>query len=292
MIMEAKTKARLNSISVEEYPQDFYNNVSKISSTDIILFLKSPREFFYSKMQNATNAKNIYLESAVLYYVNNKYVVAPKLDRRTKQGKEDYANFLSKHINHTILSEDEFANIKGMSLSLKLNPLFISYLNKGEVEMSNYNTCKDTNIEIKTRPSIKTFEDPSTIIDIQCCIDSSEKKFVSDFFNFNYAIRSSFNLDFSQSNKIIYALIEKNPPYQLSFYSLPKEVILQGRKEYKMALSLLKWSYENNFWCDHSEFSILKKSYNSGKLKTALKQIQTATLVNEINIKTIYEANR
>ena len=34
-----------------------------------------------------------------------------------------------------------------------------------------------------------------------------------------------------------------------------------GREQYRMGLDLLKWSLDNDFWCDYSQFEILKECY-------------------------------
>ncbi len=39
-----------------------------------------------------------------------------------------------------------------------------------------------------------------------------------------------------------------------------------GRKQYRMGLDLLKWSQDNNYWCDYVEFEILKECYELGNL--------------------------
>jgi hypothetical protein len=61
----------------------------------------------------------------------------------------------------------------------------------------------------------------------------------------------------------------------LPLYSLGKKrTNLAGRKDYRMALDLLKWSFENSFWCDYTEFEILKNIYNKGDLKDAMSILQ------------------
>ena len=46
-----------------------------------------------------------------------------------------------------------------------------------------------------------------------------------------------------------------------------------------MALDLMKWSVDNNYWCDYVEFEVLKESYDLGSLDTAIDTIQKSELI-------------
>jgi hypothetical protein len=46
-----------------------------------------------------------------------------------------------------------------------------------------------------------------------------------------------------------------------------------------MGLDLLKWSIENNFWCDYIEFEILKEHYISGDLSNVIETIENEELI-------------
>ena len=37
-----------------------------------------------------------------------------------------------------------------------------------------------------------------------------------------------------------------------------------------MVLDLLRWSYDNSFWCDYVQFELLKKIYLEDNLKDAM----------------------
>jgi hypothetical protein len=60
----------------------------------------------------------------------------------------------------------------------------------------------------------------------------------------------------------VFVAIEKAAPFQTSMYQLDDEKVDSGRKQYRMALDLIKWSNDNNYWCDYNEFEVLKECYD------------------------------
>jgi hypothetical protein len=73
-------------------------------------------------------------------------------------------------------------------------------------------------------------------------------------------------MDFANKENYVFAAMEKQQPYQVSLYILDDDMIEYGRQQYRMGLDLIKWSFDNNYWCDYNEFEILKECYHLGNL--------------------------
>ena len=73
-------------------------------------------------------------------------------------------------------------------------------------------------------------------------------------------------MDFLGRENYIFAAVEKEAPFQISLYALNDEMIQYGREQYRMGLDLLKWSMDNNYWCNYNEFEVLKECYQLGNL--------------------------
>ena len=52
-----------------------------------------------------------------------------------------------------------------------------------------------------------------------------------------------------------------------------------GRYQYRMALDLLKWSFDNNYWCDYVEFEILKECYLLDDLSDFFDTLEKSELI-------------
>ena len=56
-----------------------------------------------------------------------------------------------------------------------------------------------------------------------------------------------------------------------------------GRYQYRMALDLLKWSLNNDFWCDYVEFEILKECYLLGSIDDFFDTLKKSELIQILN---------
>lgn len=272
-----------------EYVKDTFSEyLSKdgVSASDLKLFLDSPRTYYYAKNNEIDEEvkRHFAIGSAVhellmeerLFYKN--YVVSPKFDRRTKEGKTAYAEFEEKANGKAIITQDEMAMILEMVCSAKLNHTLNELLEDGIYELSCYGVDEKTGLNIRVRPDILP-KNRSTIVDIKTCNDSSPKKFKNDVYSYGYSLSAAFYMDILGRENYVFAAIEKTAPYQVSLYSLSDEMVEYGRSQYRMGLDLLKWSIDNDYWCDYVEFEILKESYMLDSLDTALDTIQKSELI-------------
>jgi len=265
---------------------EYLGKVDYYSASDIKNFLKSPKMFFYDKYTKVKdeNQRHFAIGSAVHEMIlepqlfNSNYLVAPKFDKRTKEGKESFAKFNELAEGKTILFEDEYAMVLEMAVNVKNNHTFMELLNDSYYEVSCYTIDATTGLSIRLRPDILP-KSKSTIVDIKSCIESSPKRFKSDVYSYGYSISAAFYLDFLKRENYVFAAIEKQAPYQSSLYVLNDDMVEYGRQQYRMALDLIKWSLDNSYWCDYVEFEILKESYVLGSLDTALETIQQSELI-------------
>jgi hypothetical protein len=273
-----------------EYVKDTFDEyLSKsdyVSESDLKTFLKSPRAYFYDKNRTEPkpDKKHFAVGSALYEYIMEKdqfdknFIVSPKFDRRTKDGKQKYEDFQLKADGKTILDEQEMEMIKQISVSAKMNRTFMELLEGSYYEVSCYTVDEVTGLKVRLRPDILPMS-KNTVVDIKSCLDSSPKGFKSDVYSYDYSLTSAYYLDFLGRENYVFAAMEKNAPYQTSLYVLSEKLLQIGRSEYRMGLDLLKWSIENNFWCDYIEFEILKEHYISGDLSNVIETIENEELI-------------
>lgn len=258
-----------------------------ISVSDIELFLKSPRSYFYSKNNFEDQDQEMPLNVAIFEYIMNRelfdrnFIVSPKFNKRTTQGKKDYADFVQMANGKYVLTEDEMEMIIQASVGVMMNRSFLSLLEKSQYDLSVYSKDKKTGLNVKLRPHVVS-DERNTLIHFMGCSDNSPKKFKLDAEEKQYGLCAAFHIDFLNLEDFVFGAIEKKPPYQTVLYRLPKQLIEHGRKQYRMGLDLLKWSIDNNYWCDYVEFEFLKEAYTKKKLKTFEPQN-----ISTIHIKTL-----
>jgi hypothetical protein len=274
-----------------EYVKDTFDEyLSKsdyVSASDLKTFLKSPRAYFYDKNRTdpKPDKKHFAVGSALHEYIMEKdqfdknFIVSPKFDRRTKEGKQKFEEFQLKADGKTIIDEQEMEMIKQISVSAKMNRTFMELLEGSHYEVSCYTVDPITGLKVRLRPDILPMS-KNTVVDIKSCLDSSPKGFKSDVYSYGYSLTSAYYLDFLGRENYVFAAMEKNAPYQTSLYVLNDEMTDYGRYQYRMGLDLLKWSIDNNYWCDYIEFEILKESYLLGDLTNVIDTIEKSELIN------------
>jgi len=253
---------------------EYLGKKDHLASSDIKSFLKSPKMFYYKKFeeQKKEEAERHYSIGSALHemvlepelFMQN-YIIAPKFDKRTKDGKAGYEAFMQLANGKTIVFEDEMEMIRKMSENAMKNEILTDLIKDSYRELSIYTVDDKTGLKIRLRPDSFS-NNKSTMTDIKTCLDSSPRKFKSDVYSYGYSISAAYYMDFANKENYVFAAMEKQQPYQVSLYVLDDEMIEYGRMQYRMALDLIKWSFDNNYWCDYNEFEILKECYLLGNL--------------------------
>jgi exodeoxyribonuclease VIII len=244
-----------------------------ISASCIKNFLKSPKYYYYNKfLKPKTDRERFFaIGSAIhemilepeMFFTN--FAVCPKLDKRTKVGREYYEKFEQDNKGKTVIEDSEMTVVVAVAESSRKNKTLTDLIVNSYYELSCYTEDEATGLKLKMRPD-SMCKTKSTIIDIKSCLDSSAKEFKKSVYKYNYSISAAFYSDFLKRENYVFAAVEKEAPYQVSLYTLNDEMIEYGREQYRMGLDLLKWSIDNNYWADYNEFEILKECYQLGNL--------------------------
>ncbi len=263
---------------VEDTFEEYLSKKKHISSSDIKNFLKSPRYYFFKKYEekreeNSESKRHLVLGSAFHELVsredlyNLKYYNSQiqKPDLRTKEGKNSLSIEVENAGGKTLIWLDEYDKISKMRDNAKKKPSIIKMMENCLKEVSCYTIDEKTGLKIRLRPDILPLK-MSSIGDFKTCMDSSKTKFRKDVYSNGYAISDAFYTHFLRRENYVFFAAEKTAPYQLSIYQLDDEFKSWATDQFRMGLDLLKWSYENNYWCDYMEFEILKECYSIGNI--------------------------
>lgn len=171
---------------------------------------------------------------------SNDFVIAPKCDRRTKEGKELWVSFLAASSGKTVLDEDQNAIIKGMKDSLLSHPTASAMLSGGEAEYSYYTQDLESGLNLKCRPD---YHNANALIDLKTTQDASFDGFSRQIGNLAYHLQAAFYLDvFNASqgtsySEFFFIAIENKAPYAVAVYRLDSTHLDYGRIAYRKALT-------------------------------------------------------
>lgn len=183
------------------------------------------------------------------------YVLAPKFDRRTKDGKAAAEAWEAANAGKIPLTEDQVLAIGAMVDAVRAHVGAARLLAHGVAEMSGFWIDPDTGIECKCRPDFTSLagETIVCIVDVKTTTDASAEGFSRAIASLGYDVQAAFYQDglkalTGRSIPFYFVAVEKDPPYAVAVYEAAEDVIEVGRRKYRGALQLLKWCRDNDSW--------------------------------------------
>jgi len=246
-----------------DVPEKEYHSSPGVSKSILDKFQKSPKHYQHAlgtpteetpAMKFGSLAHCVLLEPNRL---SEEYAVAPKVDRRTKAGKAEYAEFLAHSEGKVVVSEDDMFKANHMANAVRNNELANSLMEQNGVnEKSIYSICKETNIMKRGRLD-RICEDANMIIDYKTTTDGSAKGFQSSIFKFNYHKQAAYYIDLAREqgldiNRFVFVVCEKEAPYAVSVFELDEECIELGRAQYQKDLRKLDECINTDEWPSYS----------------------------------------
>lgn len=170
------------------------------------------------------------------------FAIAPICDRRTKEGKEIFANFEAKVGNRTVITQDQAQDVIDMKASVMSHDIAKIMLTGGEAEYSYYAIDKETNIAKKCRPDyIKN----GSLIDLKTTMDASFEGFARQIGNLGYHLQAAYYVDVyneatgSKVDEFFFVAVENKAPFAVAVYRVDSLQLEAGRAAYKKALAKL-----------------------------------------------------
>lgn len=189
--------------------------------------------------------------------VEDRYIVAPKIDKRTKVGKAEYAQFSIEAEGKIIVSADDMVKSKEMHQSLLNHPVACDLIGRsGENEQAIFSEDKDTGI-LKRGKLDRICQNTNMIIDLKSSADASPQGFQKSVFNYNYHCQSAYYLDLATEQgldieKMIFVVVEKTAPFNVAVYELCPYSLEIGRRTYKDNLNKLANCEMSDTWAGYS----------------------------------------
>lgn len=167
------------------------------------------------------------------------FLVAPKCDRRTKEGKTIWESFQALAQGKTVIDEEDMETIKGMKDSVLSHPTASAMLTGGEAEYAYYSTDPDTGIQKKCRPD---YHKGGALIDLKSTSDASFEGFARQVGQLGYHLQGAYYTDvFNESQgtnykDFFFIAVENKFPYAVAVYRLDSTHMDHGRLAYKKAI--------------------------------------------------------
>lgn len=175
-----------------------------------------------------------------------RFVVAPKFDRRTKAGKEAFAEWESQNAGKTVLTPDQATAVEGMRESIFRHKLLRALWtnNRGESEVTILSRDDDTGLALKARID-RVFPDLRIALDLKTCASAAPLDFARAVANFRYDVQASFYKDLLEKPtahgeewNFFFVAVENKAPYSVAVYGV-SEWLMIGAASWRRDLNLL-----------------------------------------------------
>jgi hypothetical protein len=191
------------------------------------------------------------------------YAVRPTLDRRTKDGKAEYAAWQAEHPGAVAISESDATTIGGVVRSLHAHPVAAALLEDGESEVTIRWTDPATGIECRARADRLSLGG-RVCADLKSTTDARARKWSKSAADFHYFRQAAFYIDGlaaagepleedEDGPRYLFIAAEKAPPYAVSVFRLDPAALALGRRTIGEDLATLARSIERDEWPAYGE---------------------------------------
>lgn len=235
-----------------------YNELPAVRRSDLWELRKSPAHYLY-KVTNpeeptpvllfGTAAHKYILEPDTFW---DEYIFVPKIDRRTKAGKEEYAKIIES--GKTPISAEDFEVITKMDSQIKAHPLASVLLKTGEHEVPIEWTDENTGEQCKCRPDvITTYDGEDWIVDYKTTTSCIGGAFEKACRLYGYKLQAGMYsegvfCDSFKECRFAFVAQEKTPPYAVRVYKCDVGFVLEGQDMFHELIGIYHDCKESGEW--------------------------------------------
>lgn len=163
----------------------------------------------------------------------DEFAVAPCVDRRTKAGKEMWAEFVAAADGKTVIDADTMTKASDMVKSLEAVPMVAKLLN-GQHELPLFWTDEMTGEDCKCRLDCLTeVKDQPIIVDIKTTNDASTEWFMRSAIKYGYDLQAAmysegYTQNFGKKPLFVFVAVEKEPPYAVNILQADEQFVRHG----------------------------------------------------------------
>ena len=236
-----------------------YRENAAISRSELWQMNKTPLHFKYNQEHPKEDTPSLAFGRACHKYIlekddfSNEFVVAPKIDRRTKVGKEEWAHFTFENMGKEIITGDDVAVIEDMAKAIDSVPIARELLT-GIHEKSFFWTDEETGVACKCRPDCLTeYEGKKYIVDYKTTDSCEDRAFERSIRKYGYKFQAGMYREGVFKNTFddygfAFVAQEKKAPYAVRVYICTPEFIDQGYDQFKELIGKYKDCSDSGNW--------------------------------------------
>lgn len=221
---------------------------------------KTPMHFLYQQMHPKEDTPALAFGRAVHKAILEpetffeEFVIGITVDRRTKEGKQKWEDFLAAVGNKEVISPDDYEVLKEMKAVIDKDPIASAFLT-GLHERSFFWTDAATGEKCKVRPDCIAEVDGKTyLVDYKTTDSCADGAFERSVRKYGYKFQSGmyregyFQSTFNEAG-FVFVAQEKAAPYAVRVYVCTEEFINEGYSQFREAIGTLhECKTKNHYW--------------------------------------------
>lgn len=258
---------------IYDISNDQYHASEGISRSALWEFKQLPHKYWYKYLSGkyiqkpTSDAMNIgkLVHTLTLepWKFGEEYFVMPKIDRRTKIGKNTYDDIISSSIGKAVISQENYDLALSMTASISSNPMVSETLMCSKIEKSIYWKDDETGLICKARPDIWR---GAIAADLKTTANASPKVFQHEAMKYGYYLQAAMIYEACQSlqmpfESFVFLCVEKEEPYSTAIYALDDNALQYGIDLFHSLLRKLKQCKDSNDWPDYGINTLFAPQY-------------------------------
>ena len=191
---------------------------------------------------------------------DDQIAVAPSdINRRTKEGREQWAAFEAAAKRKTVITADDAAQVMAMGRAVMRHPAAAMLLGlPGKAETTHMWTDASTGLECKCRPDWLT-DDGSIVVDLKTTKAASIQGFKRSIADYRYHVQAGWYLHGIEQatarrpDQFIFICVETTAPYAVAVYAADAEMIERGHDQAMRDLAKLAVCKAADHWPSYSD---------------------------------------
>lgn len=236
-----------------------YRAYPAVSRSELWKISESPEKFKYEQDNPPEPTDALILGQAFHKLVlepetfSEEFAVAPAVDRRTKAGKEEYAEFMENCRDKTVITSEMCEKIIAMSEKLKSNS-YVQKLLSGEHEKPYFWTDDFTGEACKCRADcITKIGDMPLIVDFKTAANADTDTFMRHAIKYGYHLQAAMYCEGVKANTgvehgFVFVVIEKDPPYAINIVQADEAFIRYGHGVFRDLIGVYHDCKITNNW--------------------------------------------
>ena len=239
-----------------------YHASSGISRSGLLDFKRSPFHYMHNylneeRIVECTPAMTLgaLIHTMVLepHKLDSEFLIAPAMDRRSKEGKLAYERFKIDLGLKTAITQDQYDEANRIRMAVMNHELAPSLLNGCQIEKSIYFTHEASGIQCKVRPDAWN---KSLVVDLKSTADASFRAFQRSALNYGYFLQAAMIQQGLKAigetmSKFTIIAVEKKAPYAIATYIIDKEALEWGNRQFDELMASFAKCLEKKVWPDY-----------------------------------------